>query len=50
MEVITIEKEVYYKLLREFATMVKKAAEHIKKESEWVGRLKQKNYWVSKPK
>ena len=42
MEVITIEKEAYYKLLKEFAEMVKKAAEHIKKESEWIGEIEAK--------
>jgi hypothetical protein len=42
MEVITIEKEAYYKLLKEFAVMVKKAAEHIKKESEWIGEIEAK--------
>lgn len=42
MEVITIEKEAYYKLLKEFAVMVKKAAEHIRKESEWIGEIEAK--------
>lgn len=43
MEVITIEKEAYYKLLKEFAVMVKKAAEHVKKESEWISEVEAKN-------
>jgi len=42
MEVITIEKEAYYKLLREFANMVKKVAENVSKEAEWLNELEAK--------
>lgn len=42
MEVITIEKEAYYKLLHEFAKMVKKVAEESKKENEWINEVEAK--------
>lgn len=42
MEVITIEKEAYYKMLYEFARMVKKVAEESKRECEWIDEAEAK--------
>jgi len=36
MEVIIFEKESYYKMLREFATIVKEAEKEHKEESKWL--------------
>lgn len=36
MEVIVFEKETYYKMLGEFASMVKEAANEAKEENGWL--------------